>query len=274
MELIVYNGTEDFLEDNRVILESKALELNLFWRNIKSGKTLEDGLFSAKVSHYNGCMIAIRQDPCPMVLYSQGTRVNSMADKLIQHLNKSPFPKNVNGQPSAVTAFTEQCKKHGKHYRQKRLLDLMVCSRLRDIDSSGHELRYIKDVDFDLSDYFYDFHKECNIDITRENAAKMAEYFRKSNLVLCNIVGKDVVSMAMTFSPIKTAKATCLGFVYTPRIYRNKGYSTACVKKLVSDSFEKGYEKVFLYAEDPAAIRVYKKIGFFKVGELKECELK
>lgn len=274
MELIVYNGTEQFLEDNRAILESKALELNLFWRNIKSGKTLEDGLFSVKVSHYNGYMIAIRQDPYPMVLYSQGTRVNGMADKLIEYFNKSSFPKNVNGQPSAVKAFTEQCKKHNKYYWQKRLLDLMVCSKLRSIDSIGHELKYITDVDFDLSDYFYDFHKECNIDITRENAAKMAQFITKSNLVVCNIVDKDVASMAMTFSPIKTAKATCLGFVYTPKMYRNKGYSTACVKKLVSDSFEKGYEKVFLYAEDPAAIHVYKKIGFFKVGELEECELK
>lgn len=273
MELIVYNCVKEFLEDNRVILESKALELNLFWRNIKSGKTLEDGLFSAKVSHDNGCMIAIRQDPYPMVLYSEGTGANDMADMLIEHLNKS-LPKNVNGQPSAVTAFTQQCKKHDKHYRQKRLLDLMICNGLSNTNLRRHKLKYITDVDFDLSMYFYDFHKECNIDITRENAAKMAKYITKSNLVLCNIVEKEVVSMAMTFSPIKTVKATCLGFVYTPRNYRNKGYSTACVKKLVSDSFEKGYEKVFLYAEDPAAIHVYKKIGFFKVGELKECELK
>lgn len=274
MELIVYNGVKDFLEDNRIILESKALELNLFWKNIKSGKTLQDGLFSAKVNHDNGYMIAIRQDPYPMVLYSQGNQVKQMACMLIEHFNKSAFPKNVNGQPIAVTKFTEQCRKYGIYYRQKRLLDLMICNNLKNINTSGHILKYIKDVDFDLSRFFYDFHKECSIDITKENASKMAVYFSKSNLVLCNIVGKDVVSMAMTFSPIKTAKATCLGFVYTPRIYRNKGYSTTCVKKLVSDSFEKGYEKVFLYAEDPAAKHVYEKIGFFKVGELKECELK
>lgn len=273
MDLVIYKDANEFLDDNRVMLESKALELNLFWRNIKSKKTLEEGLFSAKVIHDNGCMIVIRQDPYPMVMYSQGTKVKQMADMLIDFLRTSGFPKNVNGQPSAVTTFTDQCKKHDLVYRQKRLLDLMVCNSLRDIDSNGHEFKYIKDVDFDLTDFFYDFHKECNIDITKENAGKMAVFFTKSNLVLCSLSGNNVVSIALTFSPVEIAKAIGLGFVYTPKNYRNKGYSTACVKRLVSDSFDKGYEKVFLYAEDPTAIHVYKKIGFFKIGELMECEL-
>lgn len=274
MNLVVYNDVKEFLKDNRVILESQALELNLFWKNIKSGKTLSDGLFSAKVSHENGLLLAIWCKPYPMVLYSQGTNVNLMACKLIEHLKNSPFPKNVNGQPAAVTTFIDQCKLHGIYYRQKRLLDLMICNRLNDADTSGHKLRYIKDIDYDLTDFFYDFHRECNIDITKDSAKKMAVYFTKSNLVLCNIVSSKVVSMALTFATMDFKRAIGLGFVYTPKKYRNKGYSTACIKKLVADCFNKGYEKVFLYAEDPAAIHVYKKIGFFKIGELKECELK
>lgn len=273
MELVVYNDANEFLEDNRVMLESKALELNLFWKNIKSKKTLEDGLFSAKVTHDNGCMIVIRQDPYPMVLYSQGAQERQMADVLIAYLNKSAFPNEISGSPNTVSTFAEQSRKYGMFYKQKRQLNLMMCNRLNDIDLSGHELKYIKDVDFDLSDYFYNFHKESDTDITKEKASKMAEYFKKSNSVLCNMVGKNVVSMALTFSPVESANSVSLGFVFTPKNFRNKGYSTACVKKLVSDSFDKGYDKVFLYAENSAAICMYEKIGFFKIGELKQCEL-
>jgi len=272
MELIVYDNTKKFLEDNRDTLESNALELNLMWRNVQTDKTTEMGLFAAKVVHENGFTIAIRISPFPMVLYAQGGIKEQMADMLIDHLQKSDFPSNINGLPDAVEAFTKQCQKRDIVYKKKHKLDLMICEKVNDVNTKLGECNYIKEIDYNLTDYLYGFHIDCNLDITKERAKRMAEQCHNSDSLLCYIVDGEVVSIAMLTASVDIENAIDIGYVYTPPKYRNKGYSTACVKELVSDAFLRGYKKAFLYAEDLAAISVYEKLGFIKIGDFVEYE--
>lgn len=274
MELTVYKDTNEFLDDNKDLLESKALELNMFWKNIQSGKTSRDGLFAAKVSHNDEILLATRVEPYPMVLYSKGNDQEQLVDELIKHLSQDySFPKNINSWSEAVSAFAERCNRYGVHYKQKRLLDMMLCDKVSDIETGNYDFKYIREVDKDLTEYFFDYRKECRMDITKDGAKQIAERYKKANICLCLIVDEEVVSIAVHNISLEIINAFGISGVYTPKRFRNKGYSTACVKKLVEDSFSKGYDKAFLYAEDPAAIHVYEKIGFSKIGELKEYEL-
>lgn len=57
--------------------------------------------------------------------------------------------------------------------------------------------------------------------------------------------------------------------VYTPLKERNKKYAQSLVSKQTESLLKEGYQSIFLNVDknDPAAVRVYSKIGFEKIGE-------
>ena len=216
MELVNYQDTKAFFEDNKVTLEENALQLNLFWRNIETGKTAQTGLFAAKVFHEEGVLLAIQTDDFPMVLYSQGGQTGAMAEKLVEHLQGISFPAGVNGLPDAVKAYVSVCHERGVEYTAKHELDLMVCSKLSNIPTRDCEFKYIKDVNFDLSDYVYGFYQDCKMGVTESQARENARKLQDSDMLLCCLEGRDVISVALLDAPLKIVNAICISLVYTP----------------------------------------------------------
>lgn len=75
--------------------------------------------------------------------------------------------------------------------------------------------------------------------------------------------------------PVSLAVATAatrngirIGYVYTPRAYRSKGYATACVATLTRRALASGRKFCCLYtdAQDGRADRIYTRIGYRVVG--------
>ena len=273
MALELYKDTEAFLQDNRAALERDPLKLNMIWRNVLTGKTAETGLFAAKVFHSGGSLLAIRTDHFPMVLYAWGEKLDEMAQTLAAHFAQAgAFPPGVNGAPDATAAFARQAVDMGAVYRLKHDLDLMCCESPSGIPVRDTGMAYIRDIDYDLTEYIMGFYSDVKKQITRQEAQKQAEQFKDSDMLLCCVDNWDVVSIAMMSAPLDMIQAMCISLVYTPPQYRNQGYATACVNKLVDDAFARGNKKVFLYAENPAAIAVYKKIGFAPIHRFVEYE--
>jgi predicted GNAT family acetyltransferase len=78
------------------------------------------------------------------------------------------------------------------------------------------------------------------------------------------------VSMAMKNRP--TANGIGISLVYTPPRWRRRGYATACVGELSRRLLDTGWEFCVLFADlaNPAAKRVYQKIGYWPVCEYDE----
>ncbi len=76
------------------------------------------------------------------------------------------------------------------------------------------------------------------------------------------IENNGVVCMADRRRPTKHGHV--IGLVYTPKIYRNKGYATACVAELCRHILNSGKSFCSLFTDlsNPTSNGIYKKIGF------------
>jgi GNAT superfamily N-acetyltransferase len=59
--------------------------------------------------------------------------------------------------------------------------------------------------------------------------------------------------------------------VYTHKFYRSKGYSSALLHYLVKYHKEQSDNHLYLYSDQPQAIRIYEKAGFVKIHHDFEC---
>ncbi|OJV16118.1 MAG: hypothetical protein BGO27_02655 [Alphaproteobacteria bacterium 33-17] len=58
-----------------------------------------------------------------------------------------------------------------------------------------------------------------------------------------------------------------VGPVWTPPEHRNKGFARLILTQMLVQEKAKGTKKAILFTDNPAAIKVYKNIGFNKIGE-------
>ena len=69
---------------------------------------------------------------------------------------------------------------------------------------------------------------------------------------------------------------TSINMVYTPPEYRKKGYATSSVALLTQKLLDDGWQFTALFTDldNPTSNRIYKKIGYRKVGESKHVQLR
>ena len=80
-----------------------------------------------------------------------------------------------------------------------------------------------------------------------------------------------IVSTASTKA--ESMDVALISAVATLPAFRRKGYSTAILTKLCSDLFKEGKSACLSY-DNPEAERVYKKLGFKKIGLWQKLKLK
>jgi predicted GNAT family acetyltransferase len=99
---------------------------------------------------------------------------------------------------------------------------------------------------------------------TEEKIEKYANILRK--FVFYGLF-KDEILVSSAQALIQLPKVWIIGGVYTLPAYRNKGYATQVTFKLTEEALDKA-SSVGLYVniDNPAAIKIYEKIGF-KKGE-------
>ncbi|MBN1437790.1 MAG: GNAT family N-acetyltransferase [Anaerolineales bacterium] len=81
---------------------------------------------------------------------------------------------------------------------------------------------------------------------------------------------REPVCMAVSTRPTKSG--ICIGMVYTPPDFRNRGYATACVGELCRRMLSEGRAFCTLFADlaNPISNRIYMNIGFRPVGDFEE----
>ena len=78
---------------------------------------------------------------------------------------------------------------------------------------------------------------------------------------------EDKIPVSLASHTRKVTNCAVIGQVYTPPVFRGKGYSTACVASLSQKLFDDGWKYCALYANcaNPYSNRVYQKIGYKEI---------
>jgi len=275
MEMTIYKTADDFLEENRKVMEEYSIQANLVWTNATSHKSVEDGFWGVSIMRGDSIYLAIQTAPHPMVHFSFGDNIKEMAKLLAKYLsgNKS-LPIKISGIKKTVGIFKDAASGLGAEYTESRHLNLMKCSKVNDIEIAKGEYQSPITLNFDFGSWYMGFHIDCEIDgemdieLSKAQAKKMTD----SGKLVCFSVKGSPVTMAA--KKRKLVGGQCVGAVYTPNNLRGKGYSTACIKHLTQEILSEGNDCAFLYADkhNPASNRVYKKVGYKKIADFIEYE--
>ncbi|MCK5129835.1 MAG: GNAT family N-acetyltransferase [Clostridiales bacterium] len=273
MIMTIYKNADDFLEDNKGIMEEHSIAANLIWVNALSHKTVEDGFFGASIAAEDSAYLAIMTSPHPMVHFSVGDDTEPLAELLAKYLSANHMlPDKINGQKQASILFKDMANELGAGYEESRYLYLMECKKVNDIKIVNGNYQSPIIVDFDFAPWHLNFHTDCAIDGKADyefSKAKTRKMIKNGNLV-CYLVDGNPVTMAAKTRVVSGGR--CIGTVYTPKDLRGKGYSTACIKHLTQEILNEGNECAYLYADkyNPASNHVYEKIGYEVIGDFIE----
>lgn len=136
----------------------------------------------------------------------------------------------------------------------------------REIVSPG-KLRALREEDYFLKEWVYEFCKDANLPISMDEAdTKAGELIRKGRLVGWEIEG-EIVSMANASRP--TERNINVNFVYTPIKHRKKGYASDCVAALSQMMLDQGYQTTSLYTDlsNSTSNKIYQEIGYELVAD-------
>ena len=119
-----------------------------------------------------------------------------------------------------------------------------------------------------LRDWVYDFSKTTITPLTPEEARVFAEDGIKSETIyMWEDDQQTPVSIAKKARPTKNG--IVISLVYTPPIYRKKGYASACVAALSQQLLDEGYSFCSLYTDlsNPTSNHIYMDIGYQPVAD-------
>lgn len=263
--LNIYNNGEEFMSDNKAIMLENETELNLFWRNTQSKKTIEEGFIGMKAYNADSYYLVIQNKPYPRVCYCNGVNIAPLAKEIFEHL-KDNIADSINGNIEAVNQMIKVAKEYGIEYKQSHHLNLRILDEVNDIDIVDGEFICAKDREQDVSQWILNFIADCNLTDNIEDPQAKSKELCQSGMLFFYVVDGNVVTMAANHR--NTATSGGVGWVYTPDELRGNGYSMACMKYLTKNILEK-YETAFLYADvvNPISNHIYQKLGYDKVGE-------
>ena len=125
-----------------------------------------------------------------------------------------------------------------------------------------------RDLDF-LVAAWIQFHIECDLrgDLEpRKVTKRIGRLIQKNDLFVWEDQGQ-VVSLAAKSRSMR--KGAVIGYVYTPKEVRGRGYATGCVTALSQHLLDSGYEYCALFTDlaNPISNSIYQKIGYVPGGD-------
>lgn len=117
-----------------------------------------------------------------------------------------------------------------------------------------------------VADWIYSFMTSIDEPSSREEAQKKAnENIESRSLYIWQ--HEEYVSMAKKSRP--TRNGVVISLVYTPPVFRNRGYASSCVASLSQLLLDQGYRFCSLYTDlaNPTSNRIYSDIGYRPVQD-------
>ncbi|MEO8209409.1 MAG: GNAT family N-acetyltransferase [bacterium] len=269
-KLNIFKTPGEFLDANSKYLEEKEVENNLILgicAGIKEQSKEQTGSNFLSVTD-NNIVEVISMKTTPRALIS-GDYKNDAAIKMITefYTDKNIKLSNVIGEKKISEKFAELINLRQLDKRELLLHQLDKTNNIT-ISNGKFEKSTASNIDL-LEKYRADF----EIDTFRQSRYKSGELKRdtldkiKRGFLYDWTDNKNIVSISAI---MRTTKNTgVIGLVFTPRVYRGKGYATSLVLTLSNEILNQGFSKCVLYTDksNPASNHVYKKIGYEPVEE-------
>ncbi|PAT01258.1 hypothetical protein CI105_07315 [Candidatus Izimaplasma bacterium ZiA1] len=182
--------------------------------------------------------------------------------EMINHMDNIYYP--------GIIGTKEHCEKYNELYIDKYQESLIIkmnqriylCSEVNNYSKDLGKIRLadFQDVDI-LQDWALDFYKDIDPNTTIKDAREsVVDKVNRGTLYVLE-VNDEIVSMTARARSIN--KTETIGFVYTPAIYRKKGYASTIVEEITKKIHNDG-RVATLYTDlsNPTSNSIYMKIGY------------
>ena len=265
LQLKIYKTVNEYLSENRAILEERELENNIILGICNSFPdkdiVMPDCHFISVFDGNEFKATSVRTLPKAIV---SGTTKNKEDIKLLARYytdNKINI-KGVVGETMYAEAFT--------NYSNKKMISnrSLLVHKLEKVNPSEFPEGEFKPAKSNAVEYLSEWANQFQHDahaFPKKTKAEMTYQVRSliSKGDLFTWVNKgELYSMAAIVR--KTKNLGIVGLVYTPKHLRGKGYAKSCVSKLSEHILQNGFKNCGLFTEslNPTSNKIYKEIGY------------
>ena len=264
------NEVEPFLEKNEVINNLPLGIVKALSKNINRYGDKNPFLGLVKDDKENIILITIMTPPHNLIVTGEGHNLEEAVIEAVNYLiNQNIKIPGVIAIPNVAEMFVNLwIHKTGSSVETTMSQRIYRLDKVDNVTDSPGRLRKADMKDFDLiKEWASNFIEDCfGEGLTDERAEKTAlNLIDDKRLFIWDDNGP--VSMACKSRPTKNNIA--IGEVYTPPIYRGKGYATSCVAALSQLLLDEGYKFCSLYTDlaNPTSNSIYMKIGYKPIAD-------
>jgi predicted GNAT family acetyltransferase len=277
MKLQQFGSARLFLERTGFFLERNEAGNNLLLgliymlvqQETKGDKTAKT--FMALVEDHDGRIVLVMlMNSVNMIVAGEGQQqleqaVRLAAAHLIEQGAELPGvvgPPEIAGQLAFAWASAKQATPYVKMNQRVYRLD-----EVNPIPVSAGNIRLAEAGDLELvADWIHEFAESVGENMSREDATLKA----RDNIVSASLyLWEDGRPVSMAKKTRPTRNGIVLSLVYTPALYRNKGYASSCVASFSRLLLDEGYKFCSLYTDlsNPTSNSIYAKIGYNPVQD-------
>ena len=181
----------------------------------------------------------------------------------------------INGDKESVEQFIKDSSELKKKYKKKHSMRIYQLKKVIKPNYSKGESEFASEDDFEVLTNFYKaFLEEVEMISTGDPKEEVKKLILNKQLLVWKNDHKEVVSMACaTYGD--TPNGQRIGYVYTPKHERKKGYATSVVARLSENILSSGKRFCFLFTDlmNPTSNKIYKDIGYTEIVDFDSYEL-
>lgn len=268
MHVCFYETTEAFLQDTEECLLLHEAQNNLLLANTQMGKScdISDWTIAAvKEGNSEILLSAICAPPFNIVLYETGNRTNNNAVKLLADALKGTELPGVIAEDGLAERFSkfyaQSCA--GLTYKPHMLMNIMELKSIKNEPYAPGYMRELTENDMYFAPYWeQEFCVDCKAE--KYSFAVYEDKVRQRLNCKKHFIWQDDIPVSQAVNARETKTGAVVNGVYTPPMYRNKGYASACVYSLSRLLLEQGYAFTCLFADasNPISNKIYRNIGY------------
>ncbi|KAJ3314255.1 hypothetical protein HDV04_000621 [Boothiomyces sp. JEL0838] len=177
--------------------------------------------------------------------------------------------KGINGEIKTAEGFAQEyCRRYGMNYSIKSQLRVYVLDK-PEFNFCIYDGHLVEDITDEIVDQVLElrlaFNKELELHFPIQSKETMRELLNNEFFAWMDTVdGKERVVSIAALRKNPTGNMYRVGFVYTLKSVRKKGYASSIVSVTTQKCFDLGCTSVLLYADmaNPSSNSVYQKIGY------------
>ena len=271
MKVNIYDDIEQFRLDTLPALLENETANNLFISLITHEKVRRsaDWLLATVSEGEDICLAALYIEPFDLLLHERAGTGSSGAVELLarQLLHIGCAPPSVMAESGLAWRFANAFSIGGINKSHMTMVAMRL-DALADYKKAPGSSRALESSDMFFAPYWERaFSEDCRVEaftITK-NVKRLMTRLGKDT----HYIWEDGVPVSQAVHGRDTPNSAVINGVYTPPQYRGHGYATSVVAELAKSRFESGKEFCCLFADadNPASLKIYRRLGFYDVCE-------